>query len=183
MMPINLIRTNLLVYSCFWLSFFSFTNMLAFLCLVTILASQCLLIEGCLCFLLTIKSMPSRFGFQEWVEQALLAWLTWDCSRAATPLLSLKLLAVVGMVLDLIVFYECSPSALSWVYKNLCGRVERRAVLLKLLLPSSGRGWWAEQAEPFPAHQLSASAGGEARLAKGTLEWVKDLSLVQPSQG
>lgn len=75
MMPINLTRTNLLVYSCFWL-FFSSTNMLSFLCLVTISVSQCLLTGGHLCFFLTMKFVPSQLGFLGVGWASLLGWGT-----------------------------------------------------------------------------------------------------------
>lgn len=54
-------------------SLFFSTNMLSFLCLVTIPASQCLLTEGHLCFFLAIKFVPSRLLFESGVSQP--CWL------------------------------------------------------------------------------------------------------------
>lgn len=144
MMPINLTRTNLLVYSCFWL-FFSSTNMLAFFCLVTILASQCLLTEGRLCFFLTIKFVPSSLFLRVgWASPAYLAGVLLESYHFACrgrndagsdPSMS-------------------SPSALFWVYvlESLC--VLGQAV--KALAALSWRGGCVRRAgSALPAHQQS----------------------------
>lgn len=71
MMPINLTRTNLLVYSCFWLFFFPSTNMLSFLCLVTKLmpANK----DICASYFLWSLCLPAWFLRGGWASPACLA--------------------------------------------------------------------------------------------------------------
>lgn len=151
MMPINLTRTNLLVYSCFWL-FFSSTNMLSFLCLVTISVSQCLLTGGHLCFFLTMKFVPSQLGFLGVGWASLLGWGT----ARALPLR----LQGQGCCWIRSPPSEDSPSAL-WL-DSLYGLGQ--AVKALAALPVEGL---CEQSRLSPSW--------------GSLQWVEGLSVVQPS--
>lgn len=134
MMPINLTRTNLPVYSCFWLFFSPSTNMLSFLCLVTIPATQCLLPRIFVLLLYYSLCLTAWFLRAEWASPAFLAGALLEHQPSASLW---KLIAGAGMMLNQI-SCEHSPSALFWVYvlDSLC--VLGQAIKALAALPLEG---------------------------------------------
>lgn len=144
----NKLNKNKLSCLLLFLTLFFFpTNMLSFLCLVTIPASQCLLTRTFV-LLPYYEVCTFQLGFSEWGEPTLLAWLG-HCSRV--PSASLEA-ACRGRN------YAGSDPSVCRVLQPCSGSMSRTAFvfwdrLLKFLLPSSSRGCISRAGSALPAPQ------------------------------